>query len=329
MAVLVSHHYALSKTAVPKFLGMVSYGNLSVTVFFAISGYLVTNSYYRSSSFWTYFEKRLRRLFPGLIVCSAIMVFGLCALLGKDSFFSYAFSARGIGAFINSVWMEGFRDTNKFTADYIYPNAVNGSLWTLRYEFFSYILIPAAIILIKRGPAAMLMLLAASFAYQALYYSGYAGALNAQRFTALLIPYCVGGIMIYYSTILSNRKYVIGIATLSAIGLLTIPKIPEYSPAFNALVAVLTIVIGISFKDRLIAGKFDFSYGIYIYAFPIQQIMINLTSLGFYQSMAAAALATTVMAAGSWFLVEKPFIKRLNRSVKEDQALGDNERSIA
>lgn len=320
MAVLVSHHSALSKVAVPKFLGMVSYGNLSVTIFFAISGYLVTNSYYRSSSFWSYFEKRLRRLFPGLIVCSAIMVFGLCALLGKDSFFAYAFSARGAGSFINSVWLEGFRDANGFTSDYIYPNAVNGSLWTLRYEFFSYILIPAAIIFLKRGAPAIILILLASFAYQALYYSGHVGAANAQRFTALLIPYCVGALMLYCAPVISGKRNAAAISAISILSLILMPKTPELSSVFNALIAVLTIIIGVSFKDKIIGGKFDFSYGIYIYAFPAQQMMINLTSLGFYQSMFASAIVTTVIAAGSWYFVEKPFITRLRKAPADQES---------
>lgn len=49
----------------------------------------------------------------------------------------------------------------------------------------------------------------------------------------------------------------------------------------TAGLAMLTIVIGTSFGDRLILGRFDISYGVYIYAFPIQQIVINRLVEGF------------------------------------------------
>ncbi|HEO9201872.1 TPA: hypothetical protein QIF76_000151 [Enterobacter hormaechei subsp. xiangfangensis] len=92
--------------------------------------------------------------------------------------------------------------------------------------------------------------------------------------------------------------------TLSTFG-----TIIDYRISAYLLITITTIFIGVSFKDRLVKGKFDFSYGIYIYAFPVQQIVINKMTLGFYEGMAVSMVITTGIAAISWNLVEKRFLR--------------------
>jgi len=64
---------------------------------------------------------------------------------------------------------------------------------------------------------------------------------------------------------------------------------PECQVIGTASLAVLIIVIGVSLKDNLIRGRFDISYGIYIYAFPLQQIVINRVTGNFWAGMAISA----------------------------------------
>ena len=84
---------------------------------------------------------------------------------------------------------------------------------------------------------------------------------------------------------------------------------PEIQTFGSLGIAILTIVIGESFSERLINGKFDISYGIYIYAFPIQQITINLVTRNFWLSMGISVALTLGLAALSYRFVEKPFLK--------------------
>lgn len=309
LMVLISHHSALSRVAVPKFLGIFSYGAFAVLIFFAISGYLVTRSFDRSSSFWSYFEKRLRRLFPGLIVCTALMVVILCGFMGVKPISEWLFSGGAYNSFMSSIWMEGMRDINKFSHDFKYPNAINGSLWTLRYEFFCYLIIPTSLIVLK-SYRSLYALLIFAMAFQLYAAFGHQTITSLSRLTLLMNPFVVGGILYFTQRSWDTPKTKWFLIIASAIFVVAAPKTPHMQPFFYVALSILTVLIGLTFKETIIAGRFDISYGIYIYAFPVQQLVINKTSLGFYSSMAVSAVITVLIAILSWRLVEKRFISR-------------------
>lgn len=124
--VLYSHHFALSGKMEPSFLGLESYGGLAVVIFFGVSGYLIAQSGMRSGSFISFMEKRVKRIFPALIVCSLILYGIVGLILQTDSIFS----KKTLIAAINLIVLRG-ADPLSMAQNYIYPNAINGSLWTL------------------------------------------------------------------------------------------------------------------------------------------------------------------------------------------------------
>lgn len=83
-------------------------------------------------------------------------------------------------------------------------------------------------------------------------------------------------------------------------------------------VPVSVIIISSHIKDRLINGKFDYSYGVYIYSFPIQQVVINNAGFSFATSLVVSLTLTLIMAVASWHLIEKRIIKR--KALKTVQA---------
>lgn len=85
------------------------------------------------------------------------------------------------------------------------------------------------------------------------------------------------------------------------------------SPVTIAMVPIIIITLGLSFHDPLIKGRFDISFGVYIYAFPIQQIMINYIHGHFLLTIAISVLLTTSFATLSWIVVEKRFLLKNNR----------------
>ncbi|MBM0139467.1 acyltransferase family protein, partial [Pseudomonas cannabina] len=81
-------------------------------------------------------------------------------------------------------------------------------------------------------------------------------------------------------------------------------------------VSLLVLVVGTLLNDRIIKSRFDISYGMYLYAFPVQQLMINLSGLSFYASMLASVAVVIVLATLSWRWVEKPALNYMHRRTR-------------
>ncbi|HAV2260216.1 TPA: acyltransferase, partial [Raoultella ornithinolytica] len=143
--VMISHHFALNGLPEPKIFGSTKLGTVAVIIFFSISGYLITSSFINSQSSISYMKKRVLRIFPGLIACSFIMTFLIFPFFGenhqptewiasinsiKSFIFFSLFGSPGSGELVNG-----------FTNYYIFPDSANGSLWSLKFEFFDYIAI--------------------------------------------------------------------------------------------------------------------------------------------------------------------------------------------
>ena len=115
-----------------------------------------------------------------------------------------------------------------------------------------------------------------------------------------------------------NRKYIpVGIlppAVLLAIyvGTAGIPKI--HALIFVILVSYITLAIALArYYPALDPGRAgDISYGVYLYAFPVQQALIQLLPPGLTGWWLAiwASIVTMVLAAVSWFLVEQRALKK-------------------
>lgn len=119
--------------------GQMSFGSLGVAIFFCLSGYLITQSLFRSSSYKTYFIKRSLRIFPALILDLLIAVFIWGAIVTRFSLYEY---------FTNPLTYRYLLNAGLYRISYVLPgvfennvfgNTVNGSLWTLPYEFTCYL----------------------------------------------------------------------------------------------------------------------------------------------------------------------------------------------
>lgn len=297
-------------------------GGTAVPFFFAISGFLVTQSWQRSRSAASYLKKRLLRLYPAFIVVSLF-----CALvvgpLGADSvadyfrhldpprFFAYMLL---VGPYLPPVFLH-----------LPLPNAVDGSFWTLRYEFECYLLVMLlgwAGGVARRGWVAGLFLAVfALFLVQA--YTAHPPLPdrewhllgNLARWPGLLI-YFVGGMgfFLYRDRITYSRlMFAVCLGVLALFGI--------FLRGLNSVLplAGTYALFYIAYSPRLRVQNFgrfgDFSYGVYLYSFPIQQLLIRYLGRSIAPlTLFALALAMTLcLAALSWHCVEKPCL-RLKRS---------------
>lgn len=259
---VIHHHvYPLSGRTAPSFF-FADYGALGVGIFFVISGYLVSGSLARSASLGDYLKKRLLRIEPGLIAALLVTALVLGATLTTLPLAQYLTSP--------DVWLYVAKNALLYPVDYTlpgvfaanpFPAVVNGSLWTLRLEFSCYLALAAlAAVKLLRPRVVTVLALAAAAGLVCLH---------------LIWPPEAGWLRLADVAVLNGFLFLAGVwlhlhgkappwwAIAASLLLLTTPLWALGLPA---------VVLGVGF---LPAPKLpaDLSYGLYIYAFPLQQVL--------------------------------------------------------
>lgn len=113
---------------------------LGVVIFFSISGYLITASWSRTKNPISYLAARSLRIFPALVVVLVCMlvVGPLVTTLTTSAYFDHP----ATWSYLSHIILRPQYELPGVWATQPYPNAVNGSLWTLPAEFFCYLLVP-------------------------------------------------------------------------------------------------------------------------------------------------------------------------------------------
>ncbi len=318
--VMISHHFALNGLPEPKIFGSTKLGTLAVIIFFSISGYLITSSFINSKTTISYIKKRVLRIFPGLIACSFIMTLLIFPFFGKNhSPIEWIASVNSIKSFVffSLFGSPGSGDlVNGFTNNYVFPNSANGSLWSLKFEFFDYIAIFIIFSIIKKPIIASLAFILISFTALTINSKFHLSDYYLYRTAEYSIPFAMGALLFSTKHLWVNRKAAKAAMTVLSFSVLFITgDKSELSLIVLTMVPVLVICMGLSFRDTLIKGKFDISYGVYIYAFPVQQIISNYMPNEFAMSLLSSFVTTTVLALISWFVVERRFLARKNKKI--------------
>jgi len=314
--VIISHHFAFNGLQEPLVNPSTKLGSLSVLVFFSISGFLITQSKVRSKDNWTFIKKRFLRIMPGLICCAFFTTYIICGFFGKQGFAGWTLSAQALKTFIYYTFLGSHATgvmTNFFSADFVFPNSVNSSLWTLLFEVIDYAMVLIFFSIFRNKTLGSLIFLSISLVAYTIQVRTGVSAYYLARFSSLSITFSLGALLL--STLeLWKLNYWKVIILLAGVALYLISLFHKSNAEWDIFtlicVPLIVIPLGLSFKDRIIHGRFDISYGIYVYAFPIQQLYSNIASLGFISSLALSILTVFILAISSWILVEKNFLKR-------------------
>ncbi len=320
--VLISHSYALYGGAqnepIVKLIG-VGGGELAVWIFFIISGFLITSSYDRNSHLLHYIKNRFLRIFPALAFTTLITVFIIGPTVTTVPLRDY-FSQRETWEYFNNFTILYVRYylPGVFTHNF-YPGAINGSLWTLPQELMMYICIPifAAVGLLSRRLALFIVLGFFIIHFKIVTEPSmgrYFLPVNAFHFANLGLYFFSGAILyLYFDKV--PLKLSIFICLLLAT--LSLGKTSYNDMMWHLSLPYLIIFLAYyDFGHLRNFGKYgDFSYGIYVFAFPVQQFLSYYfwPTLNFYGFMLLAYLLTLVMAFISWHLVEEPALRLKNK----------------
>jgi peptidoglycan/LPS O-acetylase OafA/YrhL len=303
--------------------GQITGGGLAVDAFFVISGFLICQSWHRTGSAWLFLQKRVARIYPAylgvalfcLVVVGSLAVGSPARLLSVVSLPEYLFNTLGL-QMINLP--EAF-------ARNPCPHFVNGSTWTIRYEFWCYLaILGLGVAGVYRRPALLLALLGLMLLLENLHRRGALPlSLLGDFVYNLPIPFnghwprlgscfLAGVVASAYRDRLSNRPLwiaasalLLALACLSGRGLwLAVPTAGAY------LLLSLAFQQG-PFLSRL-RPQVDLSYGLYLYAFPVQQLLVHSFRpvLNPFLLFLVALPPTTLCALGSWYLIEQPWLAR-------------------
>lgn len=323
-AVLYSHSYALTdgKGASEPFRVLLdmSLGGIAVDIFFVISGFLVCGSLLRRRSAVDFLKGRFYRVFPALLVMVALTVLLLGPLLTRLPLVEY-FSSNDVFKYFykNATLIGGV--TYKLPGVFEnnpYPLAVNGSLWTLPEELrmYGYLLglwLLLGLLRERRLPAFRAAVLAVCAVAMGMRLLEIARGSEEEATLRLLSMFFAGAAF----QIAARRVPLDWRIFLGLLGGLVVAAAVD-SRAFAALfvlalpymVLFLAYVPGGSIRAYNRAG--DYSYGLYLYAFPIQQALAALLpGIGLWSMVVLATLGALLCAVASWHWVEKPALALL------------------
>jgi peptidoglycan/LPS O-acetylase OafA/YrhL len=302
-AVIVSHAWPLGGYGNDPVLARQTIGTWAVAGFFAISGYLIASSR-THTTFVEFLVRRVLRIYPGFLACLVVVavVFAPISTLRGGSYHpTSALSYIGRNLFLK-VEQDGISNT---LTSVPYGSAWDGSLWTLFYEFVCYLAIG---VLIGAPQRWRRPLVTAAFVVTAAG-GGYAAhhAMNptAANFLALSPIFFAGSLLYLYADRI-RLDWRVGLACIALLPLATELRAMQYLGA--PLAAYACLWLGAALPLSAVGRRNDVSYGVYIYAFPVQQFLVllhaNRGNVGWY--VLASVVATFPFAIGSWFLIEKP-----------------------
>ena len=309
--VVLAHCFALSQEPHLSWIPFLVNSRIAVESFFAMSGYLIIGSYERSPSFRSYIQKRGLRILPAYW---AAFLFSLTlgSILSTFSFLRFATSF--------DTWRYIFADLT--FANFMHPSlpglfehnpdgpAVNGALWTIKIELMFYLAVPVISVLCKRfGKWQIPSIL---FFVSAIYYS-ICERFNhdnlAKQLPGQLCFFAIGIIVYYYiDFLLRHKMWAIALAVFACVGYLITGRL------LVEAIAVPMAVFSVAFFLPHIEGptKYgDFSYGVYVFHFPVIQALVALGLFAAHPwiAMETVLIVVSLLAVASWKLIESPSLR--------------------
>ncbi|MEM7162907.1 MAG: acyltransferase [Bacteroidota bacterium] len=296
-------------------------GRLGVVIFFVISGFLVTKSWITKKNFSSFFLSRVLRIYPGAIVVIILTVFILGPVFTEFSianYFNHELSQKYLYNLklyqVDFYQLPGVFQTNPHAA-------VNGSLWTIPHELACYVavMLLGTLSIFKNRFVALFFGILLIFLW----------ILIPSQIDQFILPYWeldfnhFYGLFLYFymgSLLYLWKDYLIFNWTLGLMSILLLIILNQLSiPTYYAVLLIPYSILCIAFTPKIPfhkSGKYgDFSYGLYIYAFPVQQMLLYFfhPEINVLSFILLTTFCTLVLAYFSWHFVEKPSLSLRNK----------------
>lgn len=323
--VILSHSFELIdgnrlREPLIRLYGTMTFGEISVDGFFLLSGYLISKSWGAKPSLFVFFKNRILRIYPGYVVCSLLCLF-LIAPLGAD-LNTYFNSIEYAKVFLNLLTFTG-----PITPSFLFDKPdrpINGSLWSIAPEFrcYIYVAIFGVLNLSKKYSWWLAITMILCIIFFSMQYVNYYklhpsifGRLplnNFGNYLSVRLAFCffVGGLYHFYAGEITFKREYLFFSVIILAAMLNSSMMAEISfVVFGGY--IVFYFANFKFKYSEAIQKIpDVSFGVYLYAWPIQIYLIwklNITS-GVWLFLMSTLLSLLVGWV-SWIFVEKPFLK--------------------
>jgi peptidoglycan/LPS O-acetylase OafA/YrhL len=313
--VIVSHSAELidgnrSREPLTNLFGVLTLGELAVDGFFLISGYLVVQSFEHSGSTLNYLMKRIRRIYPGFLVAYFVCVFVIAPWVGNDlatmSFGDLASVIRKALFLREPPKVYGF-------AGLPYP-PLNGAMWTIHEEFRCYLLVILfGLIGIYRNKWILALMTTALLALMEMKFDpGFSEVIgDPYSIVRFLGIFCVGSLFYQLQNSIPYNTAIAAAVTVALAFCLYNSIIAE--SAFAVLGGYLLFWFALYLKSTVlqtINGKDDISYGVYLYAWPVQNAIIFFFGIKSPGTLTLLTLPLVyIIGYASWRFIERRFVR--------------------
>ncbi|PWB93397.1 acyltransferase family protein [Methylosinus sporium] len=291
-----------SRELLNRLFGTISFGTLAVDGFFIVSGYLIVGSFLKNPHPIPYLKKRIARIYPAFIASTLFCIIIVAPLAGAtaaDIWSSLGGNLRGI------IILRPPSVPNVFSGS---PYAaLNGAMWTISYEFQCYllVLILGLIGALRRPWMLSALAVICLIGYEQSYIHGQ----NQQlRLTGIFL---FGSLFYLWRDRIVLTPAYTAMALAALLGFLFIPTLAEPAIAIFGSYVIFSIAsFGGSWAIARINNSDDISYGVYLYAWPIEKLI-----LWYFPSAnpLLAGTATFLIACGFGWLSWRGLEKRVMR----------------
>jgi peptidoglycan/LPS O-acetylase OafA/YrhL len=340
LVVVVDHAYGLGGFGSLVALHGISFGTIAVYGFFGISGFLIAGSAERNGSL-RYLWQRVLRIFPGFWVCLLVtaLVFGVIGWFASPlphcGLSCYAHAPNGPTTYVTRNWLL----PNQYWAQFQIsgtPNGVpfgvtwNGSIWTLFYEFLCYLMLLALglagflrhrlVTLVGTvGLFVVTILVTATYSLNhELNIHSHSFLMNFLKFAVVFLT---GSVLYLYRDRIPDSGWLALVCACTLLVGFWLPNgnkshgIGERNPLYfftysGLLMPFITyplLWLGHHLPFQRVGSTNDYSYGIYIYGYPVTQLIavFGVQQWGLPVFLSVSILATAPFAVASWWFIEK------------------------
>lgn len=315
ICVIITHSFALlgipeNEEWLMEFTNhQLSFSAVGLAGFFTISGYFIYISLMRSDHVLVYLKKRILRIFPGLfvvlllsLVMVAIIYSGKVPLLRNLTYLTYL---------PYNMSLYGFQGPIDGVFENLHYKSINGSLWTIRYEFSLYLGLIALFFIRNKKAVKWAVTSIVYMLMIAAYQSNYLQAHDRQLFQIRGIHFFNLGTFFIAGALLAQlnfKNWKHGkLILITSLGIILSLYFEFYNMVKHLLFPLLILSLGfypVQFLQRF-SNYGDASYGIYIYSFPIQQLLVYYLSPDLVTLIILSVFLAVSFGYISWHLVEK------------------------